>query len=89
MFSTRTKTEDYSQGEGTVTINSLVQVVENLSSQIHVEVQNGEVRVGGHTYPVKGKLKLLGFRWNPKKREWYYPTKESGLDENEFEPFTD
>jgi len=61
-----------------VTINSLVKVVENLSSHIRVEVLNGEVRVGGRTYPVKGKLKLLGFRWDPKKREWYYPAEESG-----------
>ena len=65
-----------------MTTNALVEVVENLSSHIHVEVLNGEVRVGGSTYPVKGKLKLLGFRWDPKKREWYYPAKESGLDEN-------
>ena len=71
-----------------MTISSLVKIVENLSSHIHVEVLNGEVRVGDSTYPVKGKLKLLGFRWDPKKREWYYPTKESGLDENGFQPFT-
>ena len=61
-----------------MTINSLVKVVENLSSHIRVEVLNGEVRVGGRTYPVKGKLKLLGFRWDPKKREWYYPSEKSG-----------
>ena len=89
LFSASTKTEDYSQGEVTVTINSLVQVVENLSSQIHVEVRNGEVRVGGRTYPVKGKLKLLGFRWDPTKREWYYPTQTLGLNAHEFESFTD
>lgn len=61
-----------------MTINSLVKVVENLSSHIRVEVLNGEVRVGGGTYPVKGKLKLLGFRWDPKKREWYYRVEKSG-----------
>ena len=72
-----------------MTISSLVKAVENLSSHIHVEVVNGEVRVGGNTYPVKGKLKFLGFRWDPKKREWYYPTEESSLDSHEFEPFTD
>ena len=72
-----------------MTIRSLVKAVENLSSRIHVEVLDGEVRVGGSTYSVKGKLKLLGFRWDPTKREWYYPTKESSLGEKEFEPFTD
>ena len=72
-----------------MTISSLVKAVENLSSHIHVEVLNGEVRVGGSTYSVKGKLKLLGFRWDPKKREWYYPTQASSLDAREFEPSTD
>ena len=59
-----------------MTINSLVKTVENLSSHIHVEVIDGEVRVRGITYPVKGKLKLLGFRWDRKNREWYYSTQE-------------
>ena len=72
-----------------MTISSLVKAVENLGSHIRVEVLNGEVRVRGSTYPVKGKLKLLGFRWDPKKREWYYPTEEPSLDVQEFEPFTD
>ena len=72
-----------------MTIRSLVKAVENLSSRIHVEVLDGEVRVGGSTYSVKGKLKLLGFRWDPTKREWYYPTQASGLDAHEFEPSTD
>ena len=70
-----------------MTISSLVKTVENLSSHIHVEVIDGEVRVRGSTYPVKGKLKLLGFRWNPKAREWYYSTKESSLDRHGSEPF--
>lgn len=72
-----------------MTIISLVKAVENLSSRIHIEVLDGEVRVGGSTYSVKGKLKLLGFQWDPKKREWYYPTQEPSLDVQEFEPFTD
>ena len=83
------QTTDYLQGEVTVTISSLVKAVENFSSRIHVEVLYGEVRVGGSTYSVKGKLKLLGFQWDPKKREWYYPTQESGLGAHEFESFTD
>lgn len=57
-----------------MTFNSLLKAVENLSSHVQVEMINGEVRVSGRTYLVKGKLKLLGFQWNPQAREWYYPT---------------
>ena len=65
-----------------MTINTLVKTVENLSKHIHVEVIDGIVRIGGITYPVRGKLKLLGFRWNPKAREWYYPMPQTDLDGN-------
>lgn len=65
-----------------MTINSLIKAVEDLGSDIHVEVLNGAIRARGSTYPVKGKLKLLGFQWNPKAREWYYLTKERELDED-------
>lgn len=65
-----------------MTINSLVKAVEGLSGDIHVEVIDGAIRVRGHAYPVKGKLKLLGFQWNPKAREWYYLMQEADLAEN-------
>ncbi len=65
-----------------VTINTLVKTVENLSRQIHVEVIDGIVRVGGITYPVRGKLKLLGFQWDQRRREWYYLMSETDLEEN-------
>ena len=71
-----------------MTVNSLVKAVENLSSQIQVEVINGEVRIRGRTYLVKGQLKLLGFRWNPQAREWYYPTTASSVTEHGFEVST-
>lgn len=27
-------------------------------------------RVKGNTYPVRNELKTLGFRWNPKSKQW-------------------
>ena len=63
-----------------MTINSLVKAVEDFGSDIHVEVLNGAIRVRGNAYQVKGKLKLLGFQWNPKAREWYYPMTVCSLD---------
>lgn len=65
-----------------MTINSLVKAVEDLSDDVHIEVLNDEVRVRGRTYLVRGPLKLLGFRWDRKNREWYYLTRMSELDEN-------
>ena len=65
-----------------MTINTLVKTVENLSRQIHVEVRDGVVRVGGMTYRVRGQLKLLGFRWDQRKREWYYLMPETDLEKN-------
>ena len=71
-----------------MTINSLVKAVEDLSSDIHIEVLNDEVRVRGSTYFVRGPLKLLGFRWDRKRQEWYYSMSETDLDGDGFESFT-
>lgn len=65
-----------------MTINSLVKVVEDLGSHIHVEVIDGVIRVRGNAYAVRGNLKLLGFQWNPKAREWYYSMPQTDLDGN-------
>ena len=65
-----------------MTINSLVKVVEDLGSDIHVEVLDGTIRVRGNAYRVRGNLKLLGFQWNRKAREWYYSMSETDLDES-------
>ena len=69
-----------------MTINSLVKAVEDLGSHIHVEVIDGVIRVRGNVYAVRGNLKLLGFQWNPKAREWYYLMKETNLDGHDFGP---
>ena len=66
-----------------MTIDSLVKVVEDLDSNIHVEVLDGAIRVRGNAYRVRGSLKLLGFQWNPKVREWYYLMEETNLDEHQ------
>lgn len=55
-----------------LTINSLVKEVEGLGDNIRVKRVDSGLRVSGNTYPVKGKLKLLGFQWDPRRREWYY-----------------
>ena len=52
-------------------INSLIKEIENLNNRIHIKITDNYVRVSGDTFFVKGKLKLLGFQWNPKSREWY------------------
>ena len=70
-----------------MTINSLVKAVEDLGSDIHVEVLDGAIRVRGNAYRVRGNLKLLGFRWDQKNREWYYLRQETDLDRYEFESF--
>ena len=59
-------------------INSVIKEVEGLNNRIHVKITDDYVRVSGDTFFVKGKLKLLGFQWNPKNREWYYSAK--GVD---------
>ena len=56
-------------------INSVIEEVEGLGDGIRVEITDGYIRVSGDAFFVKGKLKLLGFRWNPKNREWYYSAK--------------
>ncbi len=70
-----------------MTINSLIKAVEDLSSDIHVEVQNDVVRVRGSTYLMRGPLKLLGFRWDRKNREWYYSMPETDLEVHESDLF--
>ena len=66
-------------------INSLIKEVESLNSGIHVKITDNYVSVSGDTFLVKGKLKLLGFRWNPKSREWYYLAKRADLAGQESE----
>ena len=41
-----------------MTINSLVKAVEDLGSDIHIEVLDGAIRVRGNAYRVRGNLKL-------------------------------
>lgn len=72
-----------------VSINSLVKEVESLGVNIRAEIVEDSLRVSGNTYPVRGELKLLGFQWDPKQREWYYHAKEVNLDKYEFESFRD
>ena len=55
-----------------MTIDSLEKKVKNLNNGISVEVRGGEIRVSGKSYPVKDKLKALGFQWDPENKEWYY-----------------
>ena len=61
-------------------INALITEVKGLNNNIQVEITDDYLRVMGNTYSVRGKLKLLGFRWNPKTREWYYSTAGADLD---------
>ena len=39
---------------------------------IFVEINGAWLWVSGNTYPVKEKLKELGFRWSKNKKEWYW-----------------
>ena len=59
-----------------MSIVSLIKELETLSNHIHIEIFDNHIIVKGKTYEVRGKLKLLGFQWNPNKREWYYSAKE-------------
>ncbi|MCY3722648.1 hypothetical protein F4X88_15430 [Candidatus Poribacteria bacterium] len=63
-----------------MSIDSLIKHVESLNNNIRVERTGEYLSVKGNTYYVRGKLKLLGFRWNRNKREWYYLAK--GMDLN-------
>ena len=67
-----------------LTINSLVKEVEGLGDNIRVKIVDGGLSVSGNTYPVKGELKLLGFQWDSKQREWYYGIEEVDLDGYEY-----
>jgi hypothetical protein len=64
-----------------MSIDSLIKQVESLNNNIRVERTDEYLSVKGNTYYVRGKLKLLGFQWNPNKREWYYSVK--GIYESE------
>ena len=66
-----------------MSIDSLIKQVKRLDYNLCVEMKGNYVSVKGKTYKVRGKLKLLGFQWNPNKREWYYLTKEINLNPNE------
>ena len=55
-----------------MTIDSLVKEVESLNQDIHIEATDGEIRVGGKTYPVRDRLRTLGFQWDSESKEWYY-----------------
>lgn len=71
------------QKEGIVDINSLIREIESLNN-IQVEITDDYLRVKGNTYSVRGKLKLLGFQWNPKTREWYCSTAEELIGTERF-----
>lgn len=64
-----------------MSIASLIKEVENLG--VRIEILENYVRVDGDTYKVRGKLKMLGFQWNPNKREWYYSAKDINLNPND------
>ena len=66
-----------------MSIDSLIKHVESFNDNIRVERTDEYLSVKGNTYYVRGKLKLLGFRWNPNKREWYYLVKGMDLNRNE------
>ena len=66
-----------------MSIDALIKEVESLNRNVCVEGAENYVRVKGKTYNVRAKLKLLGFQWNPNKREWYYSAKEINLNRNE------
>ena len=66
-----------------MSLDSLIRKVESLVDHIHIEMLDDYIRVKGDTYAVRGKLKLLGFQWNPNAREWYYSPKGIDLNENE------
>lgn len=71
-----------------MSIDSLIKQVESLNNNIHVERTDEYLSVKGNTYYVRGKLKLLGFQWNPNKREWYYLVKGIYPNRNESEELT-
>lgn len=66
-----------------MSIDLLVKHVKSLNRNVCVEGTKNYVGMKGKTYNVRGKLKLLGFQWNPNKREWYYSAKEINLNRNE------
>ena len=66
-------------------IDLLIKEVESLNSNVCIEIMDNYIRLKGNTYKVRGKLKLLGFQWNPNKREWYYSVKGIGTNPNESE----
>lgn len=66
-------------------IDLLIKGVESLNSNVCIEIMDNYIRLKGNTYKVRGKLKLLGFQWNPNKREWYYSVKGIDLSRNESE----
>ena len=73
-----------------MTIDSLEKKVKNLNKEIRVEVTGGEIRVSGKSYPVKDKLKALGFQWDPENKEWYYlDPLENKPDEDTLKPSTE
>ena len=55
-----------------MTIDLLVKEVKSLDPGICVRVTDGKIRVSGRSYPVRDRLKTLGFQWDSENKEWYY-----------------
>lgn len=48
-----------------------------LSSNVEVKVDRDWCWISGDTKPIKEDLKELGFRWSPRRKQWYHRDAES------------
>lgn len=45
---------------------------ELLSGNVEVKVDRDWAWISGDTKPIKDDLKSLGFRWSPRRKQWYH-----------------
>lgn len=55
-------------------LKAVLYEVVKLKANITIEVIGTWIWIQGNAYPVKGRLKELGFRWAPKKGMWCWGT---------------
>lgn len=62
--------EGFSEDE----LKKVLQEVIRLKADITIEIIGTWIWIEGNTYPIKDRLKELGFRWSKQKKMWYCGT---------------
>lgn len=61
-------------GETSETAEAFIKIIDSIigNANITIELCGSWIWLTGTTFPIKDKLKELGFRWHGKKKSWYW-----------------